>query len=176
MELSEVYQRLYKTHISSIWTFRGVMLRTRVLFLRRLPSVICRAVSWALGYLFWFIKGKRYKYDVISERYLNKDKDVTDTISTTSPSNDIDFFGYKVSVWTLFSYSFLVVIVSIALGNKTVGVLSNQGIMSGISVIAIAILTIVTYDRLLPLCVKWIVKTLSVVSFDLQYKGVKLKI
>ena len=174
--LIDIYKRMYRVHTSNIKTVRGVFARGKIFILRRMPSLILADMAWILGFILWFLKGKRYTYDVITERYLSKKGDKREIHATEAPPDNIDFFGYKVSIWTLFTYSLIVLLIYILDLQSIVKFLPKNSQLSGIFTIALAILSMVTFDKLLPLAIRLAVKYSANVAFNFKYKGIKLKI
>lgn len=177
VNVEKIYQRLLKIHVSDWRTPKGASTRFRIFFTRRLLSLFCKSIAWVLGYVIFFIKGKRYEYDVIRERYLSSPRDSENRVtSSTPPPNDIDFFGYKVSVWTLFTYSLVVIILYAIFVSAINNLLSNSEAFSSLLTITSAILSIVTYDKILPRLFRLGVKYGETFSYDLRYTGIKIKV
>lgn len=175
--LSDIHKRILKLHISNWHTPKGAVTRLRLLFTQRLLSWLFKIIAWSSGRLFWYIKSKPYNYDVIRERYLNSPRDSRNQgTPSPNPPGGIDFFGYKVSIWTLFTYSISVLVLCYFFRENIVPILKELESLSSIITIALAILTIVTYDKLLPLLLILIVKGAENLSFDLSIKSVKLRV
>lgn len=173
VNLVDVYNRMYKVHVSDVLTIRGIITRVKFFTLRRAPSLLFEFFVWLFGWAIWGLKGKRYSYDVISERYLNKRADKKEEVAAKDPNRDIDFFGYKVSVWTLYSYSIVIILVNISARSFFDYLLQRNDLTSGIATIALAIITIVSYDKIIPTILRSFVKYSANVAFDLKYKGIK---
>lgn len=175
VELDVLYNRVLKVHLSDVVTLSGIYRRTKMFVYRRLPSLLLAALAWAFGWLTFFIKNDRYIYNVIKERYLNRRGDTEKVIDPATVGPNIDFFGYKVSIWTLYTYSFLVIIAYLIWRKSLNNFISKDG-LSSLFGIPFAIFSIVTYDRLIPGFLKSAIKYSSIRSYDLKYTGIKLKV
>jgi len=177
VSIKNIYDRLFKIHISNWRTPKGALTRFKIFFTRRLLSFLSKSLAFIFSFSFLYIKGKRYKYDVIRERYLSSPGDSENRITTSGPPpSDIDFFGYKVSVWTLFTYSFAVVVLYLFFMPTVNDFLLKSEPFSTILTIAIAILSIVIYDKILPKALEIGVKYGETFSYDLKYTGIKIRI
>jgi hypothetical protein len=175
-DLGALYDRILRVHSSNILTVMGLYRRMKLFSLRRLPSKMLGYVSWSLGFIYWVLKGKLNTYDVMAESFRNRKEDQDQILESAAPVNAIDFFGYKVSVWTLYSYSLCVILFYIFAGQSVSQILPTEGSFSSITVIAFAIVSIVTYDKLLPTAVDHGVKKTARISFYIKYRGIKLKV
>lgn len=176
VDLKLVYERMNRIHCSNVFTLMGVYRRTKIFLLRTLPSLATRFIAWILGFVYWFMKGSRSTYDVLAESIRDRRDDQDAIVSRQPLVDNIDFFGYKVSTWTLFSYSLLIIFVFFKYGKSISDILSSNDSFSGLYVIAFAIVSIVIYDKIAPKVINYLVKRLSIFSFNLKYRGVKLKV
>lgn len=169
-----LYERFYNVHISN--TFTGLYRRLKIFILRTLPSWFFAIIAFACGYTLYLLKGKVFKYsvyDVIKSRYLEDGSDTQKRHETQMPSPTIDFFGYKVTTWTIGSYSLIVVLVGIVY-QDTIQIIypPNNSSYATLFTAALAIFSIIVYDRVLPKILKCIVKKSSEYSYDIGNKGV----
>ncbi|MBF1032432.1 MAG: hypothetical protein HXL00_01630 [Candidatus Nanosynbacter sp.] len=171
-----LYERFYNVHISSVYTFTGLYRRLKMFALRTLPSWFFIIIALACGCIFFLLKGQVFKYsvyDVIKSRYLGKGSDTQERRETQMPEPTINFFGYKVATWTVGSYS-LVVVLAGAIFQDTLQIICppNNSAYATLSTAALAIFSIIVYDRVLPKILKCIVKKSSEYSYDIGNKGV----
>lgn len=171
-----LYERFYNVHISSVYTFTGLYRRLKMFTLRTLPSWFFIIIALACGCIFFLLKGQVFKYsvyDVIKSRYLGKGSDTQERRETQMPEPTINFFGYKVATWTVGSYS-LVVVLAGAIFQDTLQIICppNNSAYATLSTAALAIFSIIVYDRVLPKILKCIVKKSSEYSYDIGNKGV----
>ncbi len=171
-----LYERFYNVHISSVYTFTGLYRRLKMFTLRTLPSWFFIIIALACGCIFFLLKGQVFKYsvyDVIKSRYLGKGSDTQERRETQMPEPTINFFGYKVAIWTVGSYS-LVVVLAGAIFQDTLQIICppNNSAYATLSTAALAIFSIIVYDRVLPKILKCIVKKSSEYSYDIGNKGV----
>lgn len=171
-----LYERFYNVHISSVYTFTGLYRRLKMFTLRTLPSWFFIIIALACGCIFFLLKGQVFKYsvyDVIKSRYLGKGSDTQERRETQMPEPTINFFGYKVATWTVGSYS-LVVVLAGAIFQDTLQIICppNNSAYATLSTTALAIFSIIVYDRVLPKILKCIVKKSSEYSYDIGNKGV----
>jgi hypothetical protein len=173
----ELFKRLERAHLSRITDIRAAWLRFRILVLRKLPSHILSLLAFISSVLTLAIEGKRFTYDVLEESLMEGYDTRRREESSAAPKEQIDFFGYKVSIWTLSTFSLLVVAISILsiyikLPYYEVLVESPGPILT----IAVAILGIVLYDKLTPYTLKKVIKKLQITAYNLKNKGIRLKI
>ena len=171
-----LYERFYNVHISSVYTFTGLYRRLKMFTLRTLPSWFFIIIALACGCIFFLLKGQVFKYsvyDVIKSRYLGKGSGTQERRETQMPETTIKFFGYKVATWTVGSYS-LVVVLAGAIFQDTLQIICppNNSAYATLSTAALAIFSIIVYDRVLPKILKCIVKKSSEYSYDIGNKGV----
>lgn len=171
-----LYERFYNVHISSVYTFTGLYRRLKMFTLRTLPSWFFIIIALACGCIFFLLKGQVFKYsvyDVIKSRYLGKGSGTQERRETQMPEPTINFFGYKVATWTVGSYS-LVVVLAGAIFQDTLQIICppNNSAYATLSTAALAIFSIIVYDRVLPKILKCIVKKSSEYSYDIGNKGV----
>jgi hypothetical protein len=177
IDLRDIYDRVFKIHISDWRTPKGALTRFRIFFTRRLLSLICKSFAFTLSLIFYYIKGRRYRYDVIRERYLSSTRDSENRITESGPPpSDIDFFGYNVSVWTLFTYSLAILVLYLVYMPLINEFLTRSEPFSSILTIVIAIISIITYDKIIPRALEVGVKYGETYSYDLKYRGIKLRI
>ena len=174
--MDELYRRVCDVHLADIRTFRGAFIRIRLLMLRRIPSGLFSLLALVCGWLIWLIKGKRYEYDVILESLKDSKDDIRMTSATPPPAESIDFFGYRVSIWTLFTYSTFALILLSASSRVLDNVIPKNSQVAGLMTVSLAIVTIVLYDMLLPRTLKLMTKYASVRCYNLKYKGIKLSV
>ena len=163
-------------HISSVYTSLGLYRRLKIFILRTLPSWFFVIIAFACGYTLYLLKGEAFKYsvyDVIKSRYLEGGSDTQKRHETQMPSPTIDFFGYKVAPWTIGSYSLIVVLVGIVY-QDTIQIIypPNNSAYATLFTAALAIFSIIVYDRVLPKVLKCIVRKSSEYSYDIGNKGV----
>lgn len=176
IDLKKIYERAFALHKSHLTNPVGIYARAKVLVLRTVPIGLLELILNILGSILWVINGKFYKYDPVLEAF-------TDGIGTRAsedepeqPDKQIDFFGYKVATWTLASYSLLVIITYVIfLLYDRAHILEKVDSFS-ILTIALAILTIVLYESLLPLALQKLSKIVGVRISVLKFKGVELSL
>jgi hypothetical protein len=177
IDLNKLYNKIYKAHVSSILSLAGLRRRTKILIMRTLPRITLSLAALLSGCVFWWLKGKMYRFDVIAEQ-LSRDRrdDEIDRKASKLPAEQIDFFGYKVGVWTLTTFSIVIIILFSILKENMVFKLPDENVLSGVYNLAVAIVAIVFYDRALPKTLKFVVEKSENQAFNLRYNGVKFKI
>lgn len=176
IELSKLYGRIYKAHISSVFTPAGLYRRLKILAKRTIPGWFFSIISWSSGYIYWWLKGKRFTFDVFAEAMLDQLNDRIDSRQSELPSEPIDFFGYKVGVWTLTTFSIVVIGLFLIFHDNPALKLPSENVLSGVYSLSMAIVAIVLYDKVLPTAFKFIVKKCENKAFNLKFTGVKFKI
>jgi len=176
IELGKVYDRLYKAHTSRINSLKGSYHRIKIIVLRKLPAVVLSIISWLLGIIYWWLRGKFFKYDYIVESVKDRMRDPTTTKESEEPKTTIDFFGYKVGVWSLTTYSIVIVVVFLFTQNTWLVKLPENNALATVYSLALAIVSIVLYDKILPTATKYIIKWSSKTSFKCQVRGIKIKV
>lgn len=176
VDLNKVYGRIYKAHTSSITTLRGLYYRFKLLALRKAPTTALALIAWCLGWTYWWLKGKRFTYNYISESVRDRMGASTSVAESEAPETTIDFFGYKVGVWTLTTYSVVMVILFLLTQNTTFVKLPENNALTGVYTLALAIFSIVLYDKILPTLNKATAKWSSRMSFKCSIRGVKIKV
>lgn len=174
--LKKIYDEVMRLHVASYRNYVGIRARIRVLILRTLPLWSLEAMNFVMGLTLWVINGHFYKHDPLLEafreestgysRIERKDKEL---------KREVDFFGYKVAVWTLFSYSVTSIILLLLLYVYEKHIFNWVGTMEIVTV-SFAIASIIMYDRIVPYLFKMWIRMLSTKSSDLKFKGVRLKI
>jgi hypothetical protein len=154
----------------------GLYRRLKIFILRRIPAKTLQSLSILFDLSHWIIKGERFTYNVITERFLDKKYDKREISPPKEPADNIDFFGYRVSIWTLYSYSILAILFNVLVEKNLTKLLPMNDPFLGLLVIAIAIVSIVTYDKVAPFGLRIAIKHLEIKVYDLKYKGIKLKI
>lgn len=176
IDIKKLYKRLYKTHVSSVLTVRGVCRRLRIFISRTAPSSVANSTSFLLSSVYWWLKGERFTYDVFAESLKDGINDIRHITTSTSKENEIDFFGYRVAIWTLTTYSIVVIIIYTLFKDSMLFALSDKSAFSTIYGIALAILSIVIYDKLFPRFLRYLIMQSAKTSYDLSFKGVKIKV
>ena len=152
----------------------------KIFILRTLPSWFFTIIAFACGHAFYLLKGKVFKYsvyDVIKSRYLEGGSDTQKRHEAQMPSPTIDFFGYKVTTWTIGSYSLIVVLVGIVYQDPIQIIYPpNNSSYATLFTAALAMFSIIVYDRVLPKILKCIVKKSTEYSYDIGNKGVLFRV
>jgi hypothetical protein len=154
----------------------GLYRRAKIFFKRTLPYKFFSIISLVCGCIFWWLKGKRYRFDVIAQALLNQRDDEISSRVSDAPNESIDFFGYKVGVWTLTTFSIVIMILFSIFKNDNNFKLPDSNVLSAVYSLATAIVLIVLYDKMLPNALKLAVKGAENCAFNLRYTGVKFKI
>jgi hypothetical protein len=175
ISLKIIYDRLYKLHVADIFTFKGAYIRSKRFIITKAPSVLFACTAWVLGWLLFVIKHDRYRYDVMFERFRDRRNDEPEFVAPASHESDIDFFGYKVQLWTLYTYS-IIALISLFVFKRFFAKLTNGQESESVFNIALAIFSIITYDKIIPTALKFVIRHSSIYSYDLKYKNIKLKI
>lgn len=175
-DLKKIYKEIIRLHVASYFTYTGIRARLKVLLFRTLPLFLLESISKLMGTVVWVINGRFYTFDPFLEEfrkealgYNRKDSEEKE------PKREVDFFGYKVAIWTLFSYPITAIITLIIIQKFYDYIFNWMGSLEIVTV-AIAVATIIFYDKIIPhFFVKWI-KIFSNKSTQLKFTGVKLNI
>lgn len=173
----DLFKRMQRTHLSKLTDARAVILRLRIFITRKIPSTFLFVIAFLGGLLTWIIEGKRFQYDVVEESIRDGFEPERTEKATESPKEQIDFFGYKVPIWTLFTFSILTIISAILSTSYDMPYYDDMVKSPGpLLSIAVSLVAIVFYDKIAPFLLKKLVKTFALNAYNLKYKGSKLKI
>jgi len=172
--LDKIKDKAFKLHLAEYTNLVGLRARAKILATRILPTSVMEALSSILGALHWIINGTYFDYDPILVALTDEIDNQQIAPQRKNTDDHISFFGYKVKAWTLYTYS-LLIIVAYAFIRVTghIEFIKSVGDFS-LVVLAFAIVSIVTYDRLIPGFARVSIKKLNSKAINLKWTGVKL--
>lgn len=176
VDYNKFYDRLYKAHVSSVWGIRGLLTRIRILILRKLPVYIGKLITLLSGSVYWWVKGSFYKYDVIMATLVDSHQNETGERVHNQNGKTITFFNYSVEIWTLATFSLLVIVMYTFFKDASFLQVKSNNSLSFIYPITLPVASIILYDNVLPRVLKFIIMNLEKGIFKLNYKGVNVKI
>lgn len=174
ISLDAIKTLVFKLHLSEYSTTTGIKSRAKILILRTLPSKSCSSLAKVLGGIYGIIKGTYFAYDPILRSLTDETSRGEHKPPPKTESDDMNFFGYKVKTWTLCSYSVLLISLTLLFRVRSLALIKFIE-TSTILTLTTAIVSIVTYDRLIPFLLKNAIVYLSTKSLILNVKSVSLK-
>lgn len=174
VKLTAIKECIFKLHLSQYTKPVGLKARIKILSMRVAPVNALRALSWILGSLHWIINGIFFDHDPILVALTDDHKNQKHKPPENLTKDEIDFFGYNVKTWTLFSYSTFIILGYFLLrAHHSLSLVETIDELSLLS-LAFAIVSIVIYDKLIPGFAKWAVKYMKTKALSLNVRGIKL--
>lgn len=173
-DFNRFYTKLYKAHVASIFTLRGLSTRLRILARKITPLLIGKLLVVTSSSLHWWLKGSYYKYDVIMASLRERYQDERQFKETNKDRKTVNFFNYDVEIWTIFTYSIVIILIYTFFRDLPIFNLSENNSLSTIYTIAIATVSISAYDYFVPRILKKVIKSTEIYIHNLSYKGVKV--
>lgn len=176
--LEEIYEKIMRLHIASYFSLVGFRARTKIFFKRQLPLFLINVIAIILGLLHWVVDGIMYTYDPIMAQLTNEVEEKTKVPEEKNTKEEIDFFGYKVKVWTIGSYSFVAITTFLIwhLFGKSCPPILKTLLGNNFSAILFAIFTIIIYDSILPPAFKGAIRKIKEFNLNKILKNIKLSI
>ena len=145
------------------------MTRTALILLGKLITVF-------LGAVYWWIKSSFYKYDVLISALTDEIENKMTNKVNDPKGKTVKFFDYEVEIWTLFTYSILVILIYTFFRDLPVFHSAENNTLTAIYSIALAMITITAYDFYIPAVIKFLIRHLEIVIYNLQFKGIRIKL
>lgn len=177
----KIIDTLFEQHIKPTKYFKGLYLRSKLFFWRKIYPFMIKAISNLFVALSYIMFGIKHSWDIdkryFSEVYTDKSKFIS-----TKPKNapdapkEISFFGYPVSKWSLASYGSLILLLYITIvfyGHCQLLVIASI-IHNNFLGLLFIILTLIIYETGLPILLKFLVKKTSKYYSSAIFKQIKV--
>ena len=175
--LLKIYKLVLELHSAEYTSLVGFKARVKIILGRNLLNSLLVSTVFVAGLFYWIITGIFFKYDPILSRLDDKYNPVTTPPKVSEDESQIDFFGYKVRIWNITSYSMLALMLYLLTSGARVSLGVSAGIFhNSFLTLLFAIISIVIYDKLIPLFIRKLVVAVNEYKLTFTFKPIKLEL
>lgn len=183
----EILKEVYYKHIISTKLIKGLYVRIKIKFHRTFLKLFFEYISIYFHGVLYLISGNFYSYNpMFNERKRNNEilsSDITSSYEKTKelklkeqPSKKINFLGYETTSYCIFFYSIFHLYIYFIFINFPNIFSANMIKIFGnsFSILVYVMFSLIIIDKVLPLFLELLIDIFSKLSFDAQYKTIKL--